>query len=241
MKNVQSQSPGKNSSWPEFLKQKRNEVKHPVLKNYYSSIPLTQNISLHNARFVALDFETTGLDSRVDGIVSIGLVPFDLDRIYCNESGYWLVNPQQPLTEESIAIHGLTHTDLAAAPDLGSVYESLLSAMTGRIVVVHYHHIERSFLNQALQSHLGEGIHFPVVDTMVIEARLRDRKPRSIWHALRGRKPRSIRLIDCRNRYGLPHYQSHHALTDAIATAELLQAQVAHHFDKSIPLAQLVV
>jgi DNA polymerase-3 subunit epsilon len=34
----------------------------------------------------------------------------------------------------------------------------------------------------------------------------------------------------------LPDYTPHHALTDAIATAELLQAQIAHHFSPDMPV-----
>ena len=36
------------------------------------------------------------------------------------------------------------------------------------------------------------------------------------------------RLDDCRERYGLPRYGAHNALTDAIATAELWLAQMSH-------------
>ena len=45
-----------------------------------------------------------------------------------------------------------------------------------------------------------------------------------------------MRLADARRRYGLPAYRAHHALTDALATAELLQAQVAHHFKNPPPV-----
>ena len=42
-------------------------------------------------------------------------------------------------------------------------------------------------------------------------------------------------------RYGLPHYAGHNALIDAIATAELLQAQVQHHFGTDTPIGDLWV
>ncbi len=31
----------------------------------------------------------------------------------------------------------------------------------------------------------------------------------------------------------------HHALTDALATAELLQAQIAYHFDPDTPISEV--
>ena len=49
----------------------------------------------------------------------------------------------------------------------------------------------------------------------------------------------SIRLADSRQRYGLPHYAAHNALIDAIATAELLQAQVLHHFGPQTRVSDL--
>ncbi len=38
-------------------------------------------------------------------------------------------------------------------------------------MVVHYRAIERDFLDQAFRRHLGEGLQFPVIDTMQLEAR----------------------------------------------------------------------
>jgi len=37
----------------------------------------------------------------------------------------------------------------------------------------------------------------------------------------------------------LPTYPPHDALTDAIATAELLQAQIHHHFSPDTPIKKL--
>ncbi|WP_422673323.1 hypothetical protein [Billgrantia tianxiuensis] len=101
--------------------------------------------------------------------------------------------------------------------------------------MVHFRHIERPFLDEAIKARLGEGVRFPVIDTMSLEARL---YRLSLWSRLRRwmrRPPVSIRLGDSRRRYGLPLYQGHHALVDALATAELFQAQVASHYGPSCP------
>jgi DNA polymerase-3 subunit epsilon len=74
---------------------------------------------------------------------------------------------------------------------------------------------------------IGEGIAFPVIDTMELDARLYRRLPGFFAWRMR---TESIRLADSRSRYELPRYRAHHALTDALATAELLQAQVAYRF-----------
>ena len=44
---------------------------------------------------------------------------------------------------------------------------------------------------------------------------------------------------DTRRRYGLPFYHPHHALTDALACAELLQAQLITHYGAKTPVGKL--
>lgn len=188
---------------------------------------------------VAIDFETTGLDSRQHSIVSIGLVPFTLGGIQLAGTRHWIVRPKLPLHQTSITIHGITHSDIDQAPDLEEILEELFASLNGRIPVVHYRNIERPFLDVALQWRLGEGIRFPVLDTMANEAYLHPNRHPSWWQKLIGKTPVSIRLPDSRLRYSLPHYAAHNALIDAIATAELLQAQVWHHFSPETPIGDL--
>ncbi len=227
--------------WTAILAARRRNAKDPRLIHFYDAAILDQATPLNKLSFVALDFETTGLDPFKDDIVSIGLVPFDLDRIYCNKAAHWLLKPGNTLKTNSIVIHGITHADIFTAPDLAEVLGQILPALQGKIVVVHYHVIEREFFDHAVTQRLGEGIRFPVIDTMAIEATVQHRINGSLWRRLRGRKPLSVRLSDSRLRYGLPPYQLHHALTDALATAELFQAQVAHHFSPETSLESLLI
>ncbi|WP_313951808.1 3'-5' exonuclease, partial [Accumulibacter sp.] len=189
---------------------------------------------------MALDIETTGLDPVRDGIVSIGLVPMRLERIFASQSRLWIVKPRSPLLEKSVALHGITHSQLVSAPDLIDILDALLAAIAGHVVVVHCRAIERQFLNNALRARIGEAIEFPVIDTMELEARLHRRKsPGLIARIFRHQPLPSIRLAASRCRYALPRYRLHHALTDALASAELLQAQIAHRFTPETALGEL--
>lgn len=192
---------------------------------------------MEKVEFVAMDFETTGLDPQKDAIVSIGLVPFTLSRIPCNQARHYLVKPRRELALESITIHGITHSEVENAPDLEHILEDLLSHISGKLVVVHYRQIERNFLHQTLQKRLGEDLLFPVLDTMSLEFRVRQKRQTLAERLLRRPLP-SLRLPDIRERYGLPRYHLHHAMTDALATAELLHAQIAHHFDRQQPVIE---
>ncbi|MGM0768082.1 MAG: 3'-5' exonuclease [Pseudomonadota bacterium] len=226
-------------NWHDELHKLAESARDARLQDYYRAGCVTPDTPIADAPMVALDFETTGLDPDQHSIVSVGLVPFSLDSIQLGEGRHWVVRPQLPLHQTSITIHGITHTDIDKAPDLDDILDEVLAAMAGRIVVVHYRSIERPFFNVAMQWRLGEGIRFPVIDTMAIEAHLHpDRNP-TRWQKFRGKQPVSIRLADSRQRYGLPHYAAHNALIDAIATAELLQAQIVHHFGRDTAVSDL--
>ncbi|TQO67019.1 3'-5' exonuclease [Vibrio cholerae] len=214
--------------WPARFAHLAQQARQTHLQRFYAQPLVEGSTPIHQCSLVALDFETTGLNAEQDAIVSIGLVPFTTQRIFLNQARYWLVKPSQPLEEESIVFHGITHSELQHAQAPEQVLKELLEALHGKIVVVHFRHIEREFLRQISLNIWDEAIEFPVLDTLEIERQLLD-KQRSLWQRIARRPLPSIRLGQSRMRYHLPPYSPHHALTDAIATAELFQAQCAHH------------
>ncbi|MDX1399372.1 MAG: exonuclease domain-containing protein, partial [Oceanospirillum sp.] len=136
--------------WPERFRLLAEQAEHPLLKNFYEAGCVDPDTPLDQVSFVAMDFETTGLNPQKNGIVSIGLVPFTLRRIYCSQSQHWILDPGKPLNAESVVIHGITHSDIDDAPDLSRVLPRLLEALKGRIPVVHHRGIEQPFLSAAL-------------------------------------------------------------------------------------------
>ena len=226
-------------NWPAFLQLKAQQSKDVRLQNFYNAGTCHDETPLSDIDFVALDFETTGLDSAQNSIISIGLVPFNLQRIFCRKAKKWYINPQDNLQEDSIIIHGITHSDLKGAPDLLRILEQLLDELAGKVVVVHYRRIERDFFERNLRALIDEGIIFPVIDTMQIESDIQRKQSQGIINWLKGKRPGSIRLANSRLRYNLPTYPPHDALTDAIATAELLQAQIKHHFSPDTAIKKL--
>lgn len=226
-------------SWLEYLAERAQGARNPLLARYFSAAMPAPETPIAEAPMVAMDMETTGLDPRRHAIVSIGLVPFTLERIRLAERRYWVVFPPRPLSDESVTFHRITHSEVEYAPDLEAILPELFEALAGRLVVVHYRHIERPFLDSAVEARLGEGIRFPVIDTMSLEARLHRQSLLARLRRWWGRPPVSIRLHNSRERYGLPTYQGHHALIDALATAELLQAQIATRYKPETPIGQL--
>lgn len=229
------------SDWARRFQTLAHHALDPRLKAFYAAGAVTGDTPLSDTPLMALDVETTGLNPLRDGVVSIGLVPMSLSCIRASASRHWVLKPRVPLGAESVTIHGITDTQIQAAPDLNEVLGDVLQAIAGHVLVVHCRDIERQFLSEALRGRLGEGIEFPVIDTMELEARLYRGQRRGLLDWLLGRQPPqvSIRLADSRRRYGLPRYRPHHALTDALASAELLQAQIAHRFTPQTPVSEL--
>lgn len=227
------------TNWQQRFRQLAEQSSHPLLKQYYAAGMVSGKTAISDTPLLALDLETTGLDPGCHGIVSIGLVPLNSRCIQSSKAQQWLVKPRFPLTSSSVKIHRITDSALANAPDLLDILPEFLAAIRGKVLLVHCADIERQFLAAALSVRLQESLQFPVIDTMELEARLHRAKPLTLWQKLRKQRQPSIRLAASRARYGLPPYLPHHAVTDALACAELFQAQLAHRFAATTPVEQL--
>ncbi|QCT18379.1 3'-5' exonuclease [Jejubacter calystegiae] len=226
--------------WATRMAALARQARHPALQAFYQAGAVPSDTAIDQVPLLAMDFETTGIDARRNDIVSIGLVPMTLQRIRLLHSQHWLLKPRTALRDESVVIHGITHSEVAKAPDLNALFITLLERMAGHVLVVHHRGIERQFLDAALKRRIGEGIVFPCIDTLALEARLHRHSSVSLAaRLLMGRKRVSLRLPESRARYNLPHYPAHNALTDALACAELLQAQIAWHYDAKTPVEAL--
>jgi DNA polymerase-3 subunit epsilon len=226
--------------WPGRFSELAARTRDPRLSSYYRQPVVSMDTPISRVPLLALDLETTGLDDRRDAIISIGFIPFDDHRIRCNGAENWIIQPNPPVAEMAVTIHGITHSDLAAAPPFGDHFEALLQAMAGRVVVAHCHEIERRFLAAATLALTGEPLHFPVIDTMAIEALKHPfRRPNAIQRWFGESDSPSLRMDASRARYGLPAYHPHHALTDALATAELFLAQMQDRYSPETPVSAL--
>lgn len=211
-------------SWDQFYSEQIQQDLPNTLKAFYQQPLLDGQQTLQATDFVAVDIETTGMNAELDDIVSIGLVPFDSKRIYLAQAKHWVISSQH-LTSESVVVHGITHSDLAQAPALSKVLPELFSHLQGKQVVVHYRYMEREFFRTAVAEWVGKNFLFPVIDTLELEANYL-RQQQSLASRLLKKQLPSLRLLYARERYNLPAYENHNALVDALATAELLQAQM---------------
>ena len=171
--------------------------------------------------FLAVDLETTGLDPRRDHVLAIGWLPVKARQVVLAGAREVLVRPPPGIdVGESANVHRLTDDAVAAAPTLGGVLPGLLAALQGRVLLAHHAPIELGFLKRATQQAYGARLPLTAVDTMALQHQLVIGQHGEI-------RSGSLRLDDARQHFGLPRYLAHRALIDAVATGELLLAQVA--------------
>ncbi|HUW68781.1 MAG TPA: 3'-5' exonuclease [bacterium] len=108
--------------------------------------------TLGRVRFVAIDFETTGLSPDQDRVVEVGAIAFHMEQaddewIAIEEGRYeTLVNPQRPIPPEVSAIHGIDDLAVSMAPTFAQVAGKLLPFLEGSILVAHNAPFDMGFL-----------------------------------------------------------------------------------------------
>jgi DNA polymerase III subunit epsilon len=176
------------------------------------------------ASWCALDLELTGLDPRMHEIIAVGAVPIEEGRVILGDSLYTLVRTTQRSDPGAVLVHKLRVADLADAPSLDEALDMILTAFAGRVPVFHTAPVEHSFLAPLFAR---RRLRFPsVADTEVLG--------RAWLQARDGESPPFIRLGRLARELGQPAEVPHHALGDALTTAQAFIG-VAAHLDVATP------
>nr|WP_256478080.1 exonuclease domain-containing protein [Corynebacterium stercoris] len=186
-----------------------------------------QERTLADGAYLAVDVETTGLKPERDQLVSIGWVPVNGNVIDLSGAEYYVF--AGATVGNSATIHGVTDDDVSRlGQDPAVVLAAFERAFEGRALLAHFAQMETGFIAKLYRDVRAEKWKLPereVVDTFALERRHMERM---------GTYPRGedLRLARVRERYNLPRYENHNALTDAIACAELFLALEAQRRDK---------
>jgi len=176
------------------------------------------------APFCVIDLELSGLDPNRDEIISFAAVPIDGGRVVAGDAVYGLCRPTRPLPEKSTLIHGIRTVDLVEAPPLEQAIQPLVAAMTGRVAVAHSAWVEQSFLLQPF-ARLGVRLRNPWLDTSDLGRLFAHDRRRPLTSSSLEALATSLRL---------PVHRPHHALGDALTTAQVFIA-LATHLDRAGP------
>lgn len=184
--------------------------------------------------FLAIDLETTGLDVRRDLILSVGYVTLHGKRIDLGSACHRVVRIDRSIPEASAVIHQITDDQSARGLELKEVLVELLEVLSGKVMIAHHAVIECGFLGNACRRLWGGALPVRVVDTQVLARRTLERRQIPF-------KGSDLRLHSLGDRYNLPRYGAHNALSDALAAGELFLAQAAHRDSgKGAPLGDFL-
>ena len=191
-----------------------------ALRDYLASPFPKPSCDYRQADCLAIDLETTGLDPRRDQILSVGYVVVHGNRIDLGTARHRLVRAAYAIPAESAVIHQITDDQAAQGESLEPVLADLLADLAGKVMIAHHATVERGFLDAACRQVFGAPFVVPVIDTQVVALRTFERRQTPY-------KGSDLRLHALSERFNLPRYNAHNALSDALAAAELFLAQVA--------------
>jgi DNA polymerase-3 subunit epsilon len=155
------------------------------------------------------------------------------NRIRLETAHHRLLRVSGDIPANSAVIHQITDDESAAGLDLrGPAGAS--PGPGGRVMIAHHARVELSFLGAACKRLWGKGLLVRTVDTQTIARRQFERRQIAF-------KGSDLRLHALGERYNLPRYGAHNALSDALAAAELFLAQAAYRDNgRGMPLADFL-
>lgn len=158
--------------------------------------------------WVALDLETTGLDSRKDAILAIAAVRAEGNRLKLRDRLDLLVRCDSPRITEAIRHHRLRPADVAAGVPLDQALERLLTFIGNRPLVGYCIGFDVAMLDRPLRAQHGFGLPNRCIDIQREYARWRRRSHPELEPDLRFEG--IARFLD------LPMPDRHSALGDAV-------------------------
>jgi len=120
-------------------------------------------------REIVLDTETTGLDPETgDRIVEIGCVEL-INHLPTGKNYHQYLNPERSMSEEVIAVHGLTEEFLSDKPKFEEIADEFLDFIGPDTLVIHNAPFDMKFLNWELKKANRPLLNFDrVLDTLVM-------------------------------------------------------------------------
>lgn len=185
-----------------FLRQLQKEMKE---KNSLD-IPLAQ------LNTVVFDLETTGFyPEKGDQIISIGAVKMSGFEILYDETFYSLIKSSTPLPSRISSLTNIKEEQLHHAPEAGEVLMQFFKFVKSNILVAHHSHHERSFMQKMTRDLLKKRFDHRILDT-------------SFLIYLLTPSFKSMALEDVCKACGVEVINRHHALGDAMMTAQIWRA-----------------
>lgn len=163
--------------------------------------------------WVALDCETTGLDTRHADMVALAAVKVVDDRVLTSSALNLRLQPPKGLDEDSIRIHGLREIDLRGGEPVGDALNKLLDFIGNRPLLGWCLEFDLAVINRQLRPRFGFSLPNRVVDVR--------RQYLRHWRRVHPTVEPDLRFERVAGALGVPVLERHTALGDAV-TAGLM-------------------
>ncbi|MGO8881651.1 MAG: PolC-type DNA polymerase III [Desulfomonilaceae bacterium] len=202
----------------------RKKDKHPLLirnEQFFSEFDLRRPVESYD--FVVVDTELTGLNPRLDEIVSIAGVRIRGMKIVVHDCFYSYVRPKIEKHTTGTFLHRITPEELKKAPSPGAALEAFVDFCGNSVMVGHHVYIDMSFLWKTMTKTMSGVIKNPVIDSMQLAMCYRNNRKVAPGYQdiLDARSDRAYSLAALSKAYRLPIFPQHDALQDALQTAYL--------------------
>lgn len=181
----------------------------------------TETTALLDLPCLVLDTETTGMDPEIDRMVAIGAVRLHGRRLFRTRTFDVLVRPGRRIPASASAVHRITDSMVASAPEVPEIWPGLVEALSGVAVIGHHVDFDLAMLRAAAVRH-GLPWREPLaLDTARLAAAL---DPSEL----------DLDLSEIARRHGIIPTGRHTALGDSLVTAELYLRLVPRLLDRGV-------
>lgn len=192
-----------------FRSSRKKRMMPPIMTTTPTIPPLPAALKLDRP-LVVFDLEATGLNKRMDRIVSIALVRYEPGAEPVSKHYY--LNPTIPIPAESTEIHGITDADVAEAPTFAEMADI----------------IDRHFEGADLAGYNLLGFDIPLLcEEFARAGHPFDLKGRRVLDAQRiffKKEPRDLSAA-LKKYCGVEHQDAHDAMGDVLATINVLAGE----------------
>lgn len=171
------------------------------------------NQSFKHTRFVVLDVETSGFSLRKDSLIAIGACVLNDSKIPCNCFFDKVLKQELSSSKENILVHRISKSVQINGVAPPEALMSFLEYVGKDPIIAFYVGFDKPMLNKALKKHLGIELNrhtwldAAFIAPIFFPEQARQHRNLDFWMAL----------------FGIQNLARHHAIADAIATAQLMQ------------------
>ena len=191
----------------------------------WQQLPASASQASHyQSRYVVADVETSGLNMQKDSLISIGAVAVVNGQIDFHDVFEVVLRQDEVSTHANILLHGiggLAQREGVAPPDALIAFLRYL----GKAPLVAYHALfDQTMIERAMQDFLGVKFGQQWIDLAWVMPEL-----------FREHIAEQVGLDDWIAIFGIENIQRHNAVSDAYATAKLLQTAIARGMLRGAP------